>query len=66
MILDARNMYPECSLAELYNELTMPKELMKAHRENDKAVMKAYGFSVKNMTESECVTELIKMYDKLI
>lgn len=66
MILDARNMYPECSLAELYNELTMPKELMKAHRENDKAVMKAYGFSVKNMTESECVTELIKMYEKLI
>lgn len=66
MILDARNMYPECSLAELYNELTMPKELMNAHRENDKAVMKAYGFSVKGMTESECVTELIKMYDKLI
>lgn len=66
MIIDARNMYPECSLAELYNELTMPKELMKAHRENDKAVMKAYGFSVKNMTESECVTELIKMYEKLI
>lgn len=64
MILDARNMYPECSLAELYNELTMPKELMKAHRENDKAVMKAYGFSVKNMTESECVAELIKMYEK--
>lgn len=66
MILDARNMYPECSLAELYNEFTMPKELIKAHRENDKAVMKAYGFSVKNMTESECVTELIKMYEKLI
>ena len=66
MILNARNMYPECSLAELYNELTMPKELMKAHRENDKAVMKAYGFSVKNMTESECVTALIKMYEKII
>ncbi len=66
MIIDARNMYPECSFAELYNELTMPKELMKAHRENDKAVMKAYGFSVKNMTESECVTELVKMYEKLI
>lgn len=66
MIIDARNMYPECSLAELYNELTMPKELMKAHRENDKAVMKAYGFSIKNMTESECVTKLIKMYEELI
>lgn len=66
MILDARNMYPECSLAELYNELTMPKELIMAHRENDKAVMKAYGFSVKNMTESECVAELVNMYEKLI
>lgn len=66
MILDARNMYPECSLAELYNELTMPKELIMAHRENDKAVMKAYGFSVKNMTESECVAELVNIHEKLI
>lgn len=66
MIIEARNLYPECSLAELYNELTMPKELMKAHRENDKAVMRAYGFSVKNMTESKCVEELIRRYGKLI
>ena len=44
-----------------------PEDLLDyLHRENDKAVMKAYGFSVKNMTESECVTELIKMYEKLI
>lgn len=60
-ILDARNLYPESSLADLYNELTMPKELRKAHQENDRAVMKAYGFTTK-MTESECVAELMRMY----
>ena len=63
-ILDARALYPDCSLAELYNELTMPPELRKAHQENDRAVMAAYGFSPK-MTESECVAELFKMYQKL-
>lgn len=64
-ILDARALYPDCSLADLYDELTMPVELRKAHQENDKAVMRAYGFSIK-MTESECVAELMKMYQKLI
>lgn len=64
-ILDARALYPDCSLADLYDELTMPKELRKAHQENDKAVMRAYGFSIK-MTESECVSELMKMYQKLV
>lgn len=64
MILDARAKYPDCSLADLYDETTMPPELRKAHQQNDKAVMKAYGFSVK-MTESECVAELMKMYQKL-
>ncbi len=63
-ILDARAKYPECSLADLYDELTMPVELRKAHQENDKAVMRAYGFSIK-MTESECVAELMKMYQEL-
>ncbi|KAF5076349.1 hypothetical protein DSECCO2_162160 [anaerobic digester metagenome] len=60
-ILDARNLYPNSSLADLYNELTMPKELRKAHQDNDRAVMAAYGFTTK-MTESECVAELMKMY----
>ena len=46
------------------DELTMPIELRKAHQENDKAVMSAYGFSSK-MTESEIVAELFKMYEKL-
>jgi hypothetical protein len=63
-ILDARAKYPDCSLADLYDELTMPPELRKAHQENDRAVMAAYGFSTK-MTESECVAELMKMYQKL-
>ena len=63
-ILDARALYPDCSLADLYDELTMPVELRKAHQANDKAVMQAYGFSIK-MTESECVAELMKMYQNL-
>lgn len=63
-ILDARAKYPDCSLADLYDELTMPPELRKAHQNNDRAVMQAYGFSIK-ITESECVAELMKMYQKL-
>ena len=64
-ILDARALYPNSSLADLYDELTMPKELRKAHQENDKAVMEAYGFDWKKMTESDCVAELFKMYQEL-
>ena len=65
-ILDARALHPDCSLADLYDELTMPSELRKAHQENDRAVMQAYGFPVKNeFTESMCVAELMKMYRKL-
>lgn len=63
-ILDARAKYPDCSLADLYDEVTMPPELRHAHQENDRAVMAAYGFSTK-MTESECVAELFKMYQNL-
>ena len=63
-VLDARAKYPDCSLADLYDELTMPIELRKAHQENDRAVMEAYGFA-KDMTESEIVAELFKMYEKL-
>ena len=60
-ILDARAKYPDCSLADLYDEATMPPELRKAHKENDHAVMEAYGFSTR-MTESECVAELMRLY----
>ena len=64
-ILDARALYPDSSLADLYDELTMPPELRKAHQANDRAVMEAYGFWGKLNTESECVAELMKMYQKL-
>ena len=66
-ILDARALYPDCSLADLYDEVAMPPELRKAHQSNDRAVMHAYGFPVKNdFTESMCVAELMKMYQKMI
>lgn len=64
-ILDARALYPDSSLADLYDEVTMPPELRKAHQQNDKAVMQAYGFWGKLNTETECVAELMKMYQKL-
>jgi hypothetical protein len=63
-ILDARAKYPDSSLADLYDETTMPPDLRKAHKENDKAVMAAYGFDPK-MSETEIVAELFKMYEKL-
>ena len=64
-ILDARALYPDSSLADLYDELTMPPELRKAHQQNDKAVMQAYGFDIRSTTESSCVAELMKMYQAL-
>ena len=64
-ILDARALYSDASLADLYDELTMPPELRKAHQANDKAVMAAYGFPIKNFTESDCVAALMKMYQEL-
>lgn len=64
-ILDARALYPDSSLADLYDELTMPPELRKAHQQNDKAVMQAYGFDIKTTTESSCVAALMKMYQEL-
>ena len=63
-ILDARAFYPDCSLADLYDELAMPAELRKAHHENDFAVMAAYGFDRK-ITESECVAELMRRYREM-
>ena len=64
-ILDARALYPDSSLADLYDEAVMPPELRKAHQQNDKAVMQAYGFWGKLNTETECVAELMKMYQEL-
>ena len=65
MILDARALYPNSSLADLYDPLTMPPELSKAHTANDRAVMQAYGFSIKDMSEADCVAALMKMYQEL-
>jgi hypothetical protein len=64
-ILNARELYPSSSFADLYDDLTMPPELRKAHQENDKAVMQAYGMPIKDTTESDAVRELFKLYSKL-
>ena len=64
-ILDARALYPDSSLADLYDPTLMPKLLLQAHSQNDRAVMAAYGFSTK-MTESECVAELFKRYAEMV
>lgn len=65
-ILDARALYPDSSLADMYGEhMYLYPELLKAHQNNDRAVMQAYGFSVKDTTESKCVAELMKMYREL-
>ena len=65
-ILDARALYPDASLADLYDELTMPPELRKAHQANDRAVMEAYGLPWRTMTEPECVAHMFKLYEKLV
>ena len=64
-ILDARTLYPDASLADLYDETTMPPELRRAHQQNDRAVMDAYGFWGKLNSESACVAELMKLYQRL-
>lgn len=61
-ILDARAAHPDSSFADLYDPLSMPEELRKAHKENDRAVLKAYGFKP-SMSESEIVAELFKLYE---
>ena len=60
--MDARALYPDSSLADVYDELTMPPELRKAHQQNDRAVMQAYGMPIKDTTESACVAALMKLY----
>ena len=64
-VLDARALYPDSSLADLYDPLTMPPELSKAHKALDSAVMKLYGFSVKDTTEAQCVAALMEKYREL-
>jgi hypothetical protein len=61
-VLDARQLYADNSYADLYDERIMPYDLLNAHRELDRAVMKLYGFSVKEMDEAACVTALMELY----
>ena len=63
-ILDARANHPGSSLADLYDDVFMPKDLREAHRANDRATLRAYGFPVK-ITEPDCVAELMKRYEEL-
>ncbi|MBQ9273199.1 MAG: class I SAM-dependent DNA methyltransferase [Succinivibrio sp.] len=61
-ILDARELYPETTLADLYDPLTMPLELRQAHEQNDRAVLAAYGLKA-NIPEPEIVTHLFRLYE---
>ena len=67
-ILDARALYPDSSLADLYDPRTMPPELVKAHIANDRAVLDAYGFkgTPAYSSEAACVAELMKMYQSMV
>ncbi len=66
-ILDARAKYPDSSFADMYGDkMYLFPELLAAHQNNDRAVMQAYGFNVKAMTESQCVAELFKLYKEMI
>ncbi len=63
-IFQARALYPKTSFSFLYDEQTMPDELKKAHEANDQAVLAAYGLDA-DTTESECLSELMKLYQQL-
>ena len=65
-ILDARALYPDASLADLYDPLTMPPELRKAHQANDRAVMQAYGMPIKETDEAACVAWLMRLYQEKV
>jgi hypothetical protein len=62
-ILDVRKKYHNNSLADLYDPLTMPRDLLKAHQELDKAVDKAYGKTFSN--DSARVAFLFERYKEL-
>lgn len=65
-IIVARAQSPESTLADLYEDTFMTPDLRRAHQNNDRAVMQAYGFPVKGtFTESQCVAELFKLYQEL-
>lgn len=65
-ILEARKLYPGSTLADLYDTVLMPPDLRRAHQNNDRAVMQAYGMPVRETTESSCVAELMRLYQKKV
>lgn len=65
-ILDARDKYPDSSLADLYDEITMPADLRNAYYENDMAVIEAYVFKTKGLSECNYVSKLFKLYQDMI
>ena len=65
-ILDARDLYPDSSLADLYDPDSMPPELIKAHQANDRAVMRVYGMPIKETDETACVAWLMRLYQEKV
>jgi hypothetical protein len=65
VILETRAKFPNATLSDLYDPLTMPPELQKAHSANNKAVMQAYGFNICDMSEEDCVAALMKIYQDM-
>ena len=64
-ILDARANHPDSSFADMYGEhMYLYPDLLEAHRANDRATLRAYGFPLK-ITEPDCVAELMKRYEEL-
>lgn len=64
-VLDARTLYPDSSLADLYDPESMPVELIKAHNNLDREVLKLYGYS-KDTSEDEIVADLMSRYERLM
>ncbi len=63
-ILDAREKYPDATLADMYGNMLLFPELLQAHRTNDATVIEAYGFD-KKLSESQIVTRLFQLYQEL-
>ena len=62
--METREKYSNASLATLNSALTMPAELLKAHQDNDQAVLKIYGLKPEN-SESQVLSRLFEEYAKL-
>ena len=63
-VIDARNNHPGASLADLYDPLAMPHDLVEAHQKLDREVLAAYGLKASS-TESEILANLFTRYSAL-